>query len=287
MSKIFINIENNVINIANNIFQLDIFLKIYQDFILPDNIYEIECNADPLQRQYIKDKNQNLYGINENLRNNFLQYIDRVEEIRNAILEYYKPIFSFDKDGNFLQVVNTANEFTTEKEPPKCEKGTKAVFNIKNKEWEVVDIEIEGKYYKKETNKLCTKIKLKDIEQYSTSHQLYSQIKEKIEKFYFEYRFFSIISDDFNNIEVNCFAGQDDIFFDNIKYFGYNSLQLFRNEISPMFIDEDHNISSTKFEGSKPLEPNVIWEFHPGKTLIGIGYFKTVENPYFFMDEVA
>ena len=54
-----------------------------------------------------------------------------------------------------------------------------------------------------------------------------------------------------------------------------------------MFIDEDHNISSTKFEGSKSLEPNVIWEFNPGKTLIGIGYFKTVENPYFFMDEVA
>ena len=69
-------------------------------------------------------------------------------------------------------------------------------------------------------------------------------------------------------------------------YFGNGSLQLFRNEISPMFIDEDHNISSTKFEGSKPLEPNVIWDFNPGKTLIGIGYFKTVENPYFFMDEV-
>lgn len=69
-------------------------------------------------------------------------------------------------------------------------------------------------------------------------------------------------------------------------YFGNGSLQLFRNEISPMFIDEDYNISSTKFEGSKSLEPNVIWELRPGKGLNKIGSFKTVENPYFFMDEV-
>ena len=55
----------------------------------------------------------------------------------------------------------------------------------------------------------------------------------------------------------------------------------------PMFFDNELNISSTKFEGSKPLEPNAIWEFHPGKGLNKIGSFKTVENPYFFMDEVA
>ena len=69
-------------------------------------------------------------------------------------------------------------------------------------------------------------------------------------------------------------------------YFGNGSLQLFRNEISPLFIDDEYNISSTKFEGSKPLEPNIIWEFWPGKGLNKIGSFKTVENPYFFMDEV-
>ena len=70
-------------------------------------------------------------------------------------------------------------------------------------------------------------------------------------------------------------------------YYGPGTLQLFRNEISPMFIDKDHNISSTKFEGSTPLEPNIIWEFRPGVSLNKISSFKTVENPYFFMDEVA
>lgn len=65
-------------------------------------------------------------------------------------------------------------------------------------------------------------------------------------------------------------------------YFGNGSLQLFRNEISPLFIDDNYNISSTKFEGSKSLEPNIIWEFHPGKGMNKIGSFNTVENPYFF-----
>ena len=69
-------------------------------------------------------------------------------------------------------------------------------------------------------------------------------------------------------------------------YFGNGSLQLFRNEISPLFIDDNYNISSTKFEGSKSLEPNIIWEFHPGIGINKIGSFNTVENPYFFMDEV-
>jgi glutamine phosphoribosylpyrophosphate amidotransferase len=69
-------------------------------------------------------------------------------------------------------------------------------------------------------------------------------------------------------------------------YFGNGSLQLFRNEISPLFIDADHNISSTKFEGSLSLEPNTIWEFLLGSGIHKIGKFNTVENPYFFMDEV-
>ena len=70
-------------------------------------------------------------------------------------------------------------------------------------------------------------------------------------------------------------------------YYGYNVLQLFRNEISPLFIDKDHNISSTKFEGSYSLEPNTIWVFDPGMGLHKIGKFNTVENPYFFMDEAS
>lgn len=67
-------------------------------------------------------------------------------------------------------------------------------------------------------------------------------------------------------------------------YFGNGSLQLFRNEISPLFIDDNYNISSTKFEGSRSLEPNIVWELHPGIGINKIGSFNTVENPYFFMD---
>jgi len=65
---------------------------------------------------------------------------------------------------------------------------------------------------------------------------------------------------------------------------------LFRNEISPMFIDDEGNISSTKFDQSRPVDPNTVWIFYPASTNISnledfIGTFNTVENPYFFMDE--
>lgn len=65
---------------------------------------------------------------------------------------------------------------------------------------------------------------------------------------------------------------------------------LFRNEISPMFMDELGNISSTKFDASSPIDPNFVWLFYPGTTNINnledfVGTFFTVENPYFFMDE--
>jgi hypothetical protein len=70
-------------------------------------------------------------------------------------------------------------------------------------------------------------------------------------------------------------------------YYGHGQLQLFRNEISPLFLDSDYNISSTRFANSIPLEPNIIWQFNPGNSIIPIGTFNTVENPYFFMDEVT
>ena len=63
---------------------------------------------------------------------------------------------------------------------------------------------------------------------------------------------------------------------------------LFRNDISPMFYDNELSISSTKFEGSIGTPPNNILEMDfNAKCLYNTGYsFKTVENPYFFMDEV-
>ena len=87
------------------------------------------------------------------------------------------------------------------------------------------------------------------------------------------YQYYNINS--LNNIDgtFSCVYYQED-----------TGLKLFRNEISPLFIDKDHNISSTKFDQSTPLKPNIIWRFNPGESIIEIDTFNTVENPYFFTD---
>ena len=61
------------------------------------------------------------------------------------------------------------------------------------------------------------------------------------------------------------------------------SLTLFRNEISPMFIDDDMSISSTKFPGAVSTNPNVFLTLNFQKKTVNAGKtFKTAENPYFF-----
>lgn len=72
--------------------------------------------------------------------------------------------------------------------------------------------------------------------------------------------------------------------FSCVYYSSMEGLQLFRNLISPMFIDDQHNISSTKFENSQSLPANIVWTFNPGEGIMRDGIFNTVENPYFFMD---
>ena len=64
-----------------------------------------------------------------------------------------------------------------------------------------------------------------------------------------------------------------------------DALYLFRNEISPLFIDADLNISSVKFDGSTSLVPNCVHmvDFET-RTLMEIGSFHTLENPYFFAE---
>lgn len=62
-----------------------------------------------------------------------------------------------------------------------------------------------------------------------------------------------------------------------------HDLFLFRNELAPLFIDDKYNVSSTKFDGSRSLEPNVVWKFEPGVAITDSGqHFKTAENPYYF-----
>lgn len=72
--------------------------------------------------------------------------------------------------------------------------------------------------------------------------------------------------------------------FSCLFYDGLNrDLKLFRNQISPMFIDEYLNISSTRFESSIETEPDVVFSMNlDDNTLNKVGEFKTVENPYFF-----
>jgi len=60
-------------------------------------------------------------------------------------------------------------------------------------------------------------------------------------------------------------------------------LYLFRNEISPMYWDDELNISSTRFPGSSKTSPNTLLEMDlTDKRLIKIGSFTTKENPYYF-----
>lgn len=71
-------------------------------------------------------------------------------------------------------------------------------------------------------------------------------------------------------------------------YYDTGTIIIFRNEISPLFYDKDMNFSSTKFEGSEPVPPNMMWylETSLGKEqLHAIKEFTTVENPYYFGDE--
>lgn len=60
---------------------------------------------------------------------------------------------------------------------------------------------------------------------------------------------------------------------------------IFRNDISPLFIDSELNISSTKFEDSLPVESNRMFLLETSLGREGLSYiksFSTVENPYYF-----
>ena len=59
-------------------------------------------------------------------------------------------------------------------------------------------------------------------------------------------------------------------------------LYMFRNEIAPLFIDDDLNISSTKFANSKSVKPNRLIGIYPeGQYTLDIDIiFNTVDNPY-------
>jgi asparagine synthetase B (glutamine-hydrolysing) len=68
-----------------------------------------------------------------------------------------------------------------------------------------------------------------------------------------------------------------------------SELLIFRNEISPLFIDDWANLSSTKFDKSVSVEPNKVWTFNYTADNISsmlelCSTFETVDNPYFGLD---
>ena len=61
-----------------------------------------------------------------------------------------------------------------------------------------------------------------------------------------------------------------------------DSIYVFRNEISPLFIDRELSISSTKFDGSQDLSPNKVFRLDlKQKSIDEIYRFRTRQNPYF------
>jgi asparagine synthetase B (glutamine-hydrolysing) len=69
------------------------------------------------------------------------------------------------------------------------------------------------------------------------------------------------------------------VLYDNEK------LYAFRNEIAPLYYDTNMNISSTKFYGSKSLDPNLIYHMDFNfQNFFKIKTFTTVLNPYFFAE---
>lgn len=68
-------------------------------------------------------------------------------------------------------------------------------------------------------------------------------------------------------------------------FFDFSGLVLFRNSEAPMFVDDELNISSTKFEGSRPTEPGIFYEIiFVDKRIFGLKQFKCKSSAYYIKD---
>lgn len=62
----------------------------------------------------------------------------------------------------------------------------------------------------------------------------------------------------------------------------------FRNELAPLFYDDNLTFSSTLVDGLRSLIPNVMWKIDlKNKTLIEGKHFRTVNNPWYFGEQIV
>lgn len=65
-----------------------------------------------------------------------------------------------------------------------------------------------------------------------------------------------------------------------------NTIFVFRNEISPLFVDDELNMSSVKFEGCRSLPANKVFMLDlEQRAFLEVGDFATKENPYFMTED--
>ena len=66
-----------------------------------------------------------------------------------------------------------------------------------------------------------------------------------------------------------------------------NCFYMFRNRLSPLYIDSSLNISSSQLKGGRLIDPDQIWEVNlSNKTIINRNmYFQTVDCPYYIFDK--
>lgn len=112
-----------------------------------------------------------------------------------------------------------------------------------------------------------------------------NQVKDNVEKYYSSWDTMQILRSivaNKNFTSLNDFDGTFSCLFYSREDLG---LYVFRNEISPMFVDKDLNISSTKFENSIETAPNEVIKLSLSNNKLTPMYeFETVENPYYFGD---
>jgi glutamine phosphoribosylpyrophosphate amidotransferase len=67
--------------------------------------------------------------------------------------------------------------------------------------------------------------------------------------------------------------------------YDHEKLYLFRNEISPMYVDSNLNMSSVKFPNAESTLPNTMYHVDFNiQSLFAVKTFVTVGNPYYFQE---